>query len=87
MLFVEYAGNRGILTRYASRRLWNFLNVTKTDGGICDFSGAKALRLLYGSTYGVFPEDIDRLSMVVVWGFNPAVSAIHMWRRVLGGHK
>jgi len=84
VLFLEYAGNRGILTRYASRRLWNFLSVTKTDGSICDFSGAKALRLLYGSTYGISPEDIDRLSMVVVWGFNPAVSAIHMWRRVMG---
>jgi len=24
VLFLEYAGNRGVLTRYASRRLWNY---------------------------------------------------------------
>jgi len=82
-LFLEYAGNRGILTRYASRRLWNFLGVTQTDRSICDFSGAKALKLVYGSTYGIFPNDIDKVNMVVVWGFNPAVSAVHLWRRVL----
>jgi anaerobic selenocysteine-containing dehydrogenase len=84
VLFLENAGNRGILTRYASRRLWNFLGVTQTDRSICDFSGTKALKLVYGSTYGIFPNDIDKVNMVVVWGFNPAVSAIHLWRKILG---
>jgi len=84
VLFLEYAGNRGILTRYASRRLWNFLGVARTDGSMCDYSGAKALRLVYGSTYGVFPSDIEKLRTVLIWGFNPAVSAIHLWAKVLG---
>jgi len=83
VLFLEYAGNRGVLTRYASRRLWNFLGVTQSDGSICDFSGSKALRFVYGSTYGISLNDIDKLSMVVIWGFNPAVSAIHLWRKIL----
>ncbi|MEM4795021.1 MAG: molybdopterin-dependent oxidoreductase [Ignisphaera sp.] len=83
VLFLEYAGNRGILTRYASRRLWNYLGVTQTDRSICNYSGSKALKLVYGSTYGLFPDEIDRLNMAIVWGFNPAVSAIHLWRRIL----
>jgi anaerobic selenocysteine-containing dehydrogenase len=82
-LFLEYAGNRGIITRYASRRLWNFLGVTQTDGSICDHNGSMALRYTYGSTYGAFPRDIDESKMIIAWGFNPAVSAIHLWRRVL----
>jgi len=84
VLFLEYAGNRGVLTRYASRRLWNYLGVTQTDGSICDANGDKALRLVYGSTYGVFPHEIENLSMVIAWGFNVAVSALHLWRRILG---
>ncbi|MEM1982106.1 MAG: molybdopterin-dependent oxidoreductase [Sulfolobales archaeon] len=83
VLFLEYAGNRGILTRNASRRLWNFLGITQTDRSLCDYSGARALRLTYGSTYGIFPDDIDELKMAIVWGFNPAVSAPHLWRRIL----
>ncbi|MEM4512884.1 MAG: molybdopterin-dependent oxidoreductase [Ignisphaera sp.] len=83
VLFLEYAGNRGILTRYASRRIWNFIGATQTDRSICNYSGSKALRFVYGSTYGVFPDDIERLNMVIVWGFNPAVSAIHLWKKIL----
>lgn len=80
VLFLEFAGNRGILTRNACRRLWNFLGVTKTDGSICDRNGERALRLTYGSTYGIFPSDIKGLKMGVIWGFNPAVSAMHLWK-------
>jgi anaerobic selenocysteine-containing dehydrogenase len=78
----EHLGTNGVLTRYASRRLWNYLGVTQTDGSICGASGDKALRLVYGSTYGVFPHEIENLGMVVAWGFNVAVSALHLWRRV-----
>ncbi|MEM4815048.1 MAG: molybdopterin-dependent oxidoreductase [Ignisphaera sp.] len=84
VLLLEYAGNRGILTRHASRRLWNYLAATQTDRSICNYSGARALKLVYGSTYGVFPDDIEQLNMAIIWGFNPAVSAIHLWRRILG---
>lgn len=83
VLFLEYAGNRGILARYASRRVWNYLGATQSDRSICDYSGAAALRLVYGSTYGVSPDDIDGLNMAIIWGFNPAVSAVHLWRKIL----
>ena len=82
-IFLEYAGNRGLLSRYASRRLWYFLGVTQTDRSICASSGQQALELIYGSAYGIFPNEIDNLNAVVVWGSNPAVSAIHLWRKIL----
>jgi len=59
------------------------VGVTQTDGSICDASGDKALRLVYGSTYGVFPHEIENLGMVIAWGFNVAVSTLYLWRRVL----
>lgn len=80
---MDHAGNRGLITRHASRRLWNYLGVSRIDDSICDVNGAKALRLLYGSTYGIFPREMDSLRMVVVWGFNPFASAIHIFHKLL----
>ncbi len=84
VLLIDYAGNRGLLTRHASRRLWNKLRAARTDYTICDAAGAAALRLVYGSTYGVYPEDLKDYKMIIIWGFNPIVSAIHMWRHIRG---
>ncbi len=73
----------GLITRHGSRRLWNYLRVARIDYAVCDAGGAAALRYMYGSTYGIFPRDMESLKMVIVWGFNPAVSAVHMWRHIL----
>ncbi len=84
ILFMDHSGNRGLITKHASRRLWNYLGVARIDDTICDANGEKALRLLYGSTYGIFPKDIDNLRMAIVWGFNPFASAVHIFHTLLG---
>jgi len=83
ILFYDYAGNRGLITRHASRRLWNYLGAARIDYTICDAAGDKALRLMFGKSYGLFPRDLDKLKMVVLWGFNPYASSPHILNRLL----
>ena len=83
VLVLEYAGNMGLLTWYFSRRLWNSIGATRTDHTICSASGHAALRLHYGSSHGVMPEELPGMRLIVFWGFNAAVSAIHLWTLAL----
>ena len=45
VLFLDYAGNRGVFTRYLTQRLWYLLEATRIDYGICDGAGINALEL------------------------------------------
>ncbi len=80
VLHLEYAGNTGLLTWYYPQRIWNALGATKTDNALCSTSGHEAISLHYGESYGIQPEELLEQKFIVFWGFNAAVSSIHMWR-------
>jgi len=79
VLYLDYAGNMGLLTAVFPRRLWNDIGATQTDWALCSNSGHKALALHYGHSYGIRPIEILSMDLVVFWGFNAAVSSPHMW--------
>jgi anaerobic selenocysteine-containing dehydrogenase len=79
VLYLDYAGNMGLLTTVFPKRLWNKIGATQTDGAICSKSGHEALALHYGESYGIKPIEIPSMKLVVFWGFNAAVSSPHMW--------
>lgn len=79
VLHLEYAGNTGLLTWYYPQRLWNALGAIGTDSALCSQSGNEALSLHYGSSYGLQPEELPKQKLIVWWGFNAAVSSIHLW--------
>ncbi|MBW2252405.1 MAG: molybdopterin-dependent oxidoreductase, partial [Deltaproteobacteria bacterium] len=79
VLYLDYAGNMGLLTTVFPKRLWNSIGATQTDWALCSKSGHKALALHYGDSYGVKPIEIPSMNLVVFWGFNAAVSSPHMW--------
>ncbi|QOJ79809.1 molybdopterin-dependent oxidoreductase [Infirmifilum lucidum] len=83
VLHVEYAGHMGLLTWYYPQRLWNRIGAARTDYSICSKSGHEAISLHYGLSYGRQPEDIAESRLLVFWGFNAAVSAVHLWRLAL----
>jgi len=87
VLHLEYAGNMGLLTWYFPLRLWNAIGATGTDYTICSASGHEAISLHYGSSYGALPEEIEKAKLIVFWGFNAAVSSIHLWRLALKARK
>jgi len=79
VLYLDYAGNTGLLTSGYSQRLWNALGATRTDHALCSSSGHAALGLHYGLSYGLPPEELLQQKLIIFWGFNARVSANHLW--------
>jgi anaerobic selenocysteine-containing dehydrogenase len=79
VLFLDYAGNTGLLSQAFPSRLWNALGATQTDWGLCSASGHAGLELHYGSSYGLEPMELLSRKLIVFWGFNAAVSSPHLW--------
>jgi anaerobic selenocysteine-containing dehydrogenase len=79
VLFLNYAGNTGLLSEAFPNRLWNALGVTQTDKALCSASGHTGLGLHFGESYGIEPMDLPRKELIVFWGFNAAVSSPHIW--------
>ncbi len=79
VLYLTYSGNTGLLTLDVPQRLWNALGATQTDLALCSRSGSLGLVLHYGDRFGVRPEELDSAGLIVFWGFNAAVSSLHLW--------
>ena len=79
VLYLDYAGNMGLLTTAFPKRIWNDIGATQTDWALCSNSGHKALALHYGDSYGITPVEILSMDLLAFWGFNAAVSSPHMW--------
>jgi anaerobic selenocysteine-containing dehydrogenase len=72
-----YAGTMGFIQRYFPSRFFNAIGAAKNTRTICSAAGDKALEVLYGSSLGMLPEEIERCRLIVVWGMNPAWSSPH----------
>jgi anaerobic selenocysteine-containing dehydrogenase len=79
LLYLDYAGNVGLLSGVFPRRLWQALGAASTDHTLCSASGHAALALHYGASYGLQPEDLARADLIVFWGCNARVSFPHGW--------
>ena len=79
VLHLDYAGNTGLLSYPFPQRLWNALGATGHDAALCSGSGHAALALHHGLSYGLQPEGLLRMGVIVFWGFNARVSAPHLW--------
>ena len=79
VLYLDYAGNTGLLTEQFPRRLWNCIGATLTDGALCTRSGREALALHYGDSYGLTPTELLSTRVIVFWGFNAVASSPHIW--------
>jgi anaerobic selenocysteine-containing dehydrogenase len=79
VLFLDYAGNTGLLTGAFPTRLWNVLGASQTDKALCSVSGHAGLALHYGDSYGLDTLDLPSRKLIAFWGFNAAVSAPHLW--------
>jgi anaerobic selenocysteine-containing dehydrogenase len=79
ILYLDFAGNTGLLSGAFPTRLWNALGATQTDHALCSASGHAAIGLHYGDSYGLAPEEALSCELVVFWGFNAAASSPHLW--------
>jgi len=79
LLYLDYAGNSGLITEAFSRRLWYALGATQTDHAVCSKAGHRGIGLHYGRRSGVFPHEFAEKRLFVFWGFNAAVSSPHQF--------
>ena len=77
VLQFDYAGTMGFIQRYFPSRFFNAIGASRITHTICSRAGDKALEILYGSSLGLLPEEIEKCRLIVVWGMNPAWSAPH----------
>jgi len=75
----EYAGHMGIISRYYPYRFFNRLGASQLLYTICSEAGKRALSYHYGTPAGMDPEDVPNSRYVVVWGFNPAWTSLHIY--------
>ncbi|HID16096.1 MAG TPA: formate dehydrogenase, partial [Candidatus Atribacteria bacterium] len=83
ILHLEYSGNSGLITQSFSQRIWYAIGATRTDYSLCSRSGHTAISLHYGLTYGIRPEELLNMKLIVFWGFNARVSSPHLWALAL----
>jgi anaerobic selenocysteine-containing dehydrogenase len=77
ILQFDYAGTMGLVQRYFPSRFFNAIGASRVSHTICSRAGDKALEVVYGSTLGMLPDEIERCRLIVVWGMNPAWSSVH----------
>jgi anaerobic selenocysteine-containing dehydrogenase len=74
-----HAGNMGLIQRHFPSRFFNAIGAARVEENICSDAGEKALEVVYGSSQGMFPDEIEKCRLIVVWGMNPAWSSPHMF--------
>jgi len=77
ILLLDYAGNRGLITRDLPQRFWYLIKAARTDYSICDAAGNLAIKLHYGRSYGATIDHIYNSKLLIYWGFNAAVTSLH----------
>jgi len=75
----HYGGSNGWLTEGAlARRFFYRLGASRCDRTLCAAAAGAAARGVYGKMPGVSLEDYEHANLIVVWGFNPVASGIHL---------
>lgn len=77
VLQYDYAGTMGFIQRHFPSRFFNAIGASRVTHTICSRAGDKALELVWGSSHGMLPEEIEKCRLIVVWGMNPAASSPH----------
>ena len=74
-----YGGSNGPLTQDAiDARFFGRLGASRLARTVCAAPTSRAFDGLYGKMPGVNPMDYPHSRLIVVWGFNPSASGIHL---------
>ncbi len=72
-----HAGNMGLIQRHFPSRFFNAVGASRVAETICSDAGDKALQVVYGTSNGMLPDEIEKCRLIVVWGMNTAWSSPH----------
>ncbi len=74
-----YGGSNGLLTQEATdARLFRRLGASRLARTVCSAPTGAALDAVYGRMASVTYEDFSHAKLIVLWGANPSVTAIHL---------
>lgn len=74
-----YAGSNGWMTGGGlDQRLWNRLGTTRIERTFCAANARTAAESVYSDLPSADPLDVDHAQCVILWGFNPSASGIHL---------
>ena len=77
-----YAGNMGLVNRYAGFPLFHKLGASRLHQTICSATAAGGWRAICGNAGGTPPARAVEADMIVAWGINIRVSNTHFWPQV-----
>lgn len=78
--FNKFSGNMGFLNQ-AVEGMFNCLGAhTKPYGNTCSAAGQDSFIYTYGEIQCPDPETMAEANLIILWGVNPAVTAIHQYR-------
>lgn len=79
----SYAGTMGLVQSAGmDRRFFHRLGASILDRTICASAGFEGYRATIGATIGTDPERFAEARLIILWGTNPVVSNLHLWRKV-----
>lgn len=73
----KYSGNFGLLNNAIEGLLNRFGPTTQVLGSPCWSAGLDAQHLDFGNNYNSDPENIRQSKLIILWGVNPAWTAVH----------
>ncbi|HEX7391376.1 MAG TPA: molybdopterin-dependent oxidoreductase [Thermoplasmata archaeon] len=87
ILQYDYAGTMGLIQRHFPSRFFNAIGASRVKHTICSRAGDKALEIVWGSSLGMLPEEIEKCRLIVLWGMNPAWSSPHGFEMIKRAQK
>ncbi len=79
----HYAGTMGLVQGGSlCQRFFHRLGASRLNQTICASAGAEANAHTLGASVGMPSESFEASRLIVLWGTNPVVSAVHFWRIV-----
>ena len=82
-----YAGNMGMVNRFAGFPLFHKIGASKLEQTICSATAREGWVNVCGGVGGTPPERAAAADLIVIWGINVKVSNLHFWPYVKQARK
>ncbi len=78
----SYAGNMGVVNRFAGFPLFHKMGALESQQTICSAAASGGWKLICGEGGGSPPSVAAAATLIIAWGINIRVSNVHFWRYV-----
>jgi anaerobic selenocysteine-containing dehydrogenase len=82
-----YAGNMGVMNRFAGYPLFHKLATSRLEETICSTAAKAGWKSHCGDIPGTPPEIAEEAELIVIWGSNTKVTNMHFWPYVAMARK